>query len=631
DTYPYSVLPTPDGKKLYVSLWGGSGVAVVNVEGKGVESIWKTPSHPTEMVLSPDGSLLYVACANSNLVAVLDTTTGRGLEVINSALFPTAPSGSTPNSLALSKDGNLLAIANADNNNLAMINVSERGSAKPMGFIPVGWYPTSVRFGPDGNLLVTSGKGLSPRTNRHGPQPGVAAKNLREYIGGLHKGTLSFVKLPKPEELAAHTAQAYACSPLREGSAVVSKPREPGNPIPTKVGEASPIKHCIYIIKENRTYDQVFGDMPEGNGDPSICLFGEEVTPNHHALAREFVLLDNFYVESEVSADGHEWTMGAYATDFVEKTWPINYRKQPKNSEIGYPSEGANGIAVPSGGYLWNKCAEAGVSFFTYGEWVQNGEKPGDPGRARVPELEGKFDPWYPSYDLTVTDQRRADRFIEELARYEREGEMPRCIVMRLPNDHTAGTRVGAPTPTAMVADNDLALGRVVEAVSKSKFWKDTAIFVVEDDAQNGSDHVDAHRTVGLVISSWTKRGYVDSSLYSTSSMLRTMELILGLQPMSQFDAAALPMFASFAGEPNTAPYQCKPARVDIKALNVASAWGADVSATMELATEDAADDLVFNEIIWKSVKGADSPMPPPVRAAFVFGTKEAEDEADND
>lgn len=629
ETYPYTSLESVDGSRLFVSLWGGAAVAVVNPAEERVEALWKTPSHPTEMVLSPDGLRLYVACANSNLVAVLDTSAGHTLEVINSALFPKAPNGSTPNSLALSPDGSILLVANADNNNLAVFNVAKPGKATPMGFIPTGWYPTSVRFDAKGDILVASGKGLSPKANRQGPQPGIPAKNLREYIGGLFNGTLSFITLPTPDQLRAYTAQAYACSPLREDDAVVAKPLEPGNPIPVKLGDPSPIKHCIYIIKENRTYDQVFGDMKEGNGDPSICIFPERVTPNLHALAREFVLLDNFYVESEVSADGHEWTMGAYASDFVEKTWPLNYRKQPKNNEITYPSEGNHAIAVPAGGYLWDRCKEAGVSYISYGEWVQNGPTPDSPGRAKSAALEGHIDPLYRSFDVNYSDLKRADRFISELGRYEKEGEMPRCIILRLPNDHTAGTKIGALTPTAMVAENDLAVGRVVEALSNSRFWKDTAVFIVEDDAQNGSDHVDAHRTTALVISPWTKRRYVDSSLYSTSSMLRTMELILGLQPMSQFDAAALPMYASFSAAADATPYKARPAQVDIEAKNIAGAWGAEASEDMDLATEDAADDLILNEIIWKSVRGDESTMPAPVRAAFVFRSPHGDDKDD--
>ncbi len=631
DTYPYSAIPSADGSVLYVSLWGGSGVAVVDLASGTVRERWATPSHPTEMVLSPDAKTLFVACANSTQVAALDTATGRAREVISCALYPNVPSGNTPSSLSLSADGAMLAVANADNNNLAVFNVEVPGKARSLGFIPTGWYPTSVRFQPDGSILYTSGKGLTPKSNRFGPNPLQSAPGgIREYIGGLFRGTLGFVRPLKPEAMAAYTKAAFEASPLQDGAAANAKSREADNPIPQRVGDPSPIKHCLYIIKENRTYDQVFGDMPEGNGDPNLCIFPERVTPNHHALAREFVLLDNFYVESEVSADGHEWTMGAYATDFVEKTWPLTYRGwRPETRKLAYPSEGSFDIAVPSGGYLWDRCIEAGVSYRTYGEWIENGKNVGDPGTAKVPALEGRFDPMYRGYDLDYPDVKRAERYLEELARFERERSMPQMTVLRIGNDHTAGTRRGKPTPTAMVADNDQALGMIIQGLSKSRFWPTTAVFVIEDDAQNGSDHVDAHRTVALVISPYTKRRHVDSSMYSTASMLRTMELILGLQPMSQFDAAALPMYASFTAQPDTTPYTLRPAGVDLNEKNSPTAWGADLSESFDLTKEDAADDLLLNEVIWRSVKGPDSPMPAPVRAAFVFA--EAEEESDDE
>jgi sugar lactone lactonase YvrE len=621
-SYPYACLPEPKTNRLFVSLWGKAGVAVLDPGAGKVVATWPTESHPTEMALAPDGKTLFVACANSTKVSVLDVTdNGKALETIHSALYPGAPSGNTPNSLSLTPDGQLLFVANADANNLAVFNVAERGKSQPLGFIPVGWYPTCVRFNPaDQCLYVTNGKGLSSRANPQGPGPYTNRQlgPLYQYIGGLMQGTLAIIDLPAPQRLAEYTKQAYACSPLQKDSAVVGDWPE-GNPVPNKVGDPSPIKHCIYVIKENRTYDQVFGDIKEGNGEPSLCLFGEKVTPNHHKLVRQFVLLDNFYVEGEVSADGHQWSMAAYATDFVEKVWPLNYRGSPLRKLNAYPSEGVfAAMEQPAGGYLWDRAAEAGVSYRSYGEWIDNGPRPGQPGKARVKALEGHFDPLFWGYDLDYPDQKRADRFIEELARFEKEGEMPRLTILRLPNDHTSGTRVGKPTPTAYVADNDLALGRVVEAVSKSKFWKDTAIFVLEDDAQNGPDHVDAHRSVALVVSPYTKRGHVDSTMYSTSSMLRTMELILGLKPMSQFDAAARPMYHSFQNKPDLSAYEHVPAQVDLQETNKETAWGAKLSETFDLTKEDAADDLLFNEVIWRSVKGPASPMPAPVRAAFV-------------
>jgi DNA-binding beta-propeller fold protein YncE len=619
DSYPYACLPDPSGKLLYVSLWNKTAVAVVDLADRKIVATWPTEKHPTEMVLSPDGKTLYVACANSTRVCVLDTDKGKGLETIGCALYPSAGAGNTPNSLALTPDGEILFVANADNNNVAVFKVAEPGKAQPLGFIPVGWYPTSVRYdAKEKRLYVANGKGSTPLANPQGPNP-LLPRNatVRQYIAGLFHGTLSTIDLPSSTRMTEYSKQAYACSPLRRDNGVILDAPE-GSPIPARVGEASPIKYVIYIIKENRTYDQVFGDIKEGNGDPDLCLFGEKVTPNHHRLVRQFVLLDNFYCDGEVSADGHEWSMGAYATDFVEKIWPLAYRNDV-GKKIGYPSEGSYAIATPAGGYIWDRCALANLAYRSYGEYVENGKKPGDPGKARAKGLEGHFDPQFHGFDLDYSDQKRADRFLEELAGFEKNYDLPRFTVLRLPNDHTSGSKVGAPTPTAQVADNDLALGRVVEGISKSKFWKETAIFVVEDDAQNGSDHVDAHRTVALVISPYTRHGHVDSSLYSTSSMLRTMELILGLKPMSQFDAAARPMYASFQAKADPRPYQHVVPDIDLQEKNPRTAWAADVSEKFDLTREDAVDDLLLNEVIWRSVRGPDSPMPPPVRAAFVF------------
>jgi DNA-binding beta-propeller fold protein YncE len=628
EAYPYTCLPDATGQRVFVSLWNKAAVAVVDAEQAQVAATWTTESHPTEMALSPDGKTLFVACANSTKVSVLDTSSGKSLQTLAASLYPVAPAGNTPNSLSLTPDGKLLFVANADVNNLAVFNVEERGHGKPMGFIPVGWYPTSVRYNAaDKRLYVANGKGVSPKANRHGPNPlrrseivqTQRGQTIQEYIGGLFQGTVSVIEMPGPQRLAEYGKQAYACSPLRQDAGVTAA-RPEGNPIPGKVGEKSPIKYCLYIIKENRTYDQVFGDMPEGNGDPSLCLFPDKVTPNHHKLSRQFVLLDNFYVDGEVSADGHQWSMAAYCTDYVEKVWPLSYRGALKEKLPGYPSEGDHeSIEKPAGGYIWDRCAEAKVSYYSFGEWVDNPRKRGQPARARSQALEGHFDPFFWGYDLDYPDQKRADRFIEKLMEFEQKGDMPQLTILRLPNDHTYGTRAGKPTPTALVADNDLALGRVVEAVSRSKFWKETALFVIEDDAQNGPDHVDAHRTVALVISPYTKHGYVDSSMYSTTSMLRTMELILGLKPMSQFDAAARPMYASFQEKPDLSVYEPVVPDVDLKEKNKATAWGADLSEKMNFAREDAADDLLLNEVIWRSVKGSKSRMPAPVRAAFVF------------
>ncbi len=621
---PYKVVIHPQRPVAYVSLWGARSVAVVNLRTKKYHLI-PTHSHPNELVLAPDGKRLFVACANTNFTDVIDLTKERVVEQLDCAIYPGMPAGATPNGLAIAPDGHTLLVANADTNHLAVFDISKPGASRSRGFIPTGWYPTAVGFGARSEIIIVNGKGGGSRANPEGPNPleKDAGTQKPQYIAGMFKGTLSFVTFPNDKELASYTRQVLANSPLRPDLA--PPVRVENNPIPATLGGRSPIRYCVYIVKENRTYDQVLGDMPEGNGDPSLCLFGEQVTPNHHALAREFVLLDNFYVESEVSADGHEWSMGAYATDFVEKTWPSVYGGHGK---LTYPAEGHHPMGRPDAGHIWDRARQAGVSYYSYGEWVNGGGKRCN-GTTKDKALQGHFDPCYSGYDLHVSDLERADRFMQEVGRYEREGWFPQLVIVRLPNDHTAGTRAGMLTPRAFVAQNDLALGRIIERLSHSKFWKEMAIFVVEDDAQNGPDHVDAHRTVAFVISPYVKRRAVCHTMYSTASMLRTMELILGLQPMSQFDAAARPLYDVFTSEPDFTPYTARPATWPLDEKNPRGAPMQRESAALNLEKEDAAPDILFNEIIWKSVHGAHSEMPPPVRAAFVrpLGGAEGDDD----
>ncbi|XZE42775.1 bifunctional YncE family protein/alkaline phosphatase family protein [Pirellulaceae bacterium SH467] len=623
DSFPFEVVIGPDDKFAYVSLWGHAAVAQIDIAKGQIAQTWDVHSHPTEMLFLDEGKYLLVSCADDNSVVLIDTSTGNQKEVIRTSLYHTAKNGSTPNSISVSGDGGVLAVANADNNNVALFDIRTRGQSKSLGFIPVGWYPTSVRFSKDSNtILVTNGKGITPKDNEAGPNPlKEPPKTIREYIGGLFQGTLSFIPSPSPEEMARWTKDAYANSPLQADNKTNATEFAKDSAIPSQVGETSPIKHCFYIVKENRTYDQVFGDVAGGNGDPNLCIFPERVTPNHHSLAKEFVLLDNFYVESEVSADGHEWSMAAYATDYVERTWPLTYRGGRR--KIGYPSEGNVDIAAPSSGYIWDQCKKAGVNYFSFGEFIENAPVIGQPSRAKVAALEGHYDPMYRGYDLDYMDIDRAKRFAEVLAQFEKNDNLPQFIVLRIGNDHTSGTRVGKKTPTAMVADNDVALGMIVESISNSRYWEKSAIFVVEDDAQNGSDHVDAHRTVALAISPFIRKGTVDSTLYTTSSMLRTMELILGLAPMTQFDAAATPMYRSFGNSANPKPYTHLAPNVDLYETNTPLAWGAKRSEELDFTKEDAADDLLLGEIVWRSVRGASSPMPPPVRAGFVFAEAE--------
>ena len=633
ESFPYALLLDKARHRLFVSLWGKGAIAVVDLPSFQLAARWGVGSHPTEMLLSPDGGRLYVASSNTTGVDILDTASGKVDERLNAALYAEAPVGNTPSSIALTEDGEMLLVANSAANNLALFNVKTPTKAVPLGFIPTGWYPTVVRWDQASRrIFVANGKGGGSLPNPKAPGP-LEPRNkdtYAQYIGLLIKGSLNIIDFPDPRRMQAYTRSAFTLSPLRaDQSVVVRGGAERGSPIPDKVGGSSPIKHVVYIIKENRTYDQVLGDLPEGNGDAKLCLFPEKVTPNHHALAREFVLLDNFYADGEISATGHEWSMAAYATDFVEKMWPLNYRG---STVVSYPAEGTyDAIARSAGGYLWNRALKHNVSFINLGEWTTNGDKPSDPATPSVPELAGHIDPLYRNFDLRYADVDRAKRFGQDLATWEGKNEMPQLVIIRLPNDHTAGARAGFHTPEALLADNDLALGQIIEAISHSTFWKDTVVFVVEDDAQNGPDHVDAHRTVALVVSPWTKRRALDHSMYSTTSLLRTMELILGFEPMSQFDAAATPMYNSFQATPDLTPYQhCEPGS-NRNAMNPATGPGADRSAAMDFSKEDQNDDISFNEVIWRAVRGADAVMPAPIHAAFYVPHVKSHGDEDGD
>ncbi len=612
--FPYTVVAHPDNTTLFVSNWGGKSISVVDLATGSETDRIPVGSHPNAMRLSADGSRLYVTNANSNDISIIDVGRRAVVETIDLSPYSGAPSGTTPNGIALSSDGRTLYVVNADNNDVAVIDVTQ-SPARVKGLIPTGWYPTAVALADDaGLLLVASAKGLGSKSNPLGPQPTINYPRTipeMQYIGRLFPGTLSFVDLPSDRVLADYTAQVVRNNgfdrmdgTLSVADATDVTPRA----IPRRVGEPSLIKYVFYIIKENRTYDQVFGDLPQGEGDSTLTLFGRNVSPNHHALAENFVLFDNFYVDAEVSADGHEWSMGAIATDFVEKLWPTGY------SSRGFPfvAEGSFEIAYPDAGYLWDAAARAGVTYRSYGEFVRYGPNRSYPVQTRLANLQGHVAPDYPPYDLRVTDVERAAEFIRDFEELVAGDSVPQLNIIRLPNDHTAGTRPGYPTPLSMMADNDLALGRIVEAISRSPIWDETAIFVVEDDSQNGPDHIDSHRTIALVASPYAKRGFVDHTMYDTVSMLKTMELILGLAPLSQYDAAAIPMVLAFQDEADTTPFTALPNRFPLDSLNAPDAFGAELSMRMNLEELDAAPEELLNEIIWKSVKGPASEMPRP-------------------
>ncbi|MDR6566534.1 bifunctional YncE family protein/alkaline phosphatase family protein [Chitinophaga ginsengisegetis] len=623
----YTVTLSKNRNLLYISLWGGDAVAVFDVASNKITNTIKTGSHPNEMILSANGKYLYVANANDNSVSVISTAGQRVIESLQTALYPDAPAGSTTNGLALSANNNTLYIANADNNCLAVFDVETPGKSRSEGFIPVGWYPTCVRrIGK--KLFVANGKGFTSMANPEGPNPvsrkdesGSHLANTRkdrpvQYIAGLFKGTLSMFNEPGEVLLGRWSKQVYENTPYTKEKEQHAA-GEAGNPIPRAAGQSSPIKYVFYIIKENRTYDQVLGDMPRGNGDSSLCIFPDRITPNQHRLSNDFVLLDNFYVDAEVSADGHNWSMAAYATDYVEKTWPTSYGGRGGT----YDYEGSRKVAYPEKGFIWDYCQRASVSYRTYGEFAGK-------GKATLKSLEKYFCTDYPSFDLTIQDVARQQIWQRDFDSLLAIDAVPHFNSIRLGNDHTSGMRKGAYSPYASVADNDLAVGRLVEYISHSKIWKESAIFILEDDAQNGPDHVDAHRSPAYVISPYVKRNTVNHTMYSTSGMLRTMELILGLPPMSQYDAAATPMWELFSATPDLRPYTVLPANVDINERNTAWNESARRSASFDLAHEDRVPDLELNEVVWKAIRGEQAVMPAPRRSAFVK-LQAAEDEDD--
>ncbi|AEI47003.1 alkaline phosphatase family protein [Runella slithyformis] len=625
----YACQLSQDKKQLFVSLWEGSGVRILNAETLQTIVDIPTAKNPNDLLQTRDGKFLYVACGNDNTVMLIDLTKNQVVETLNASLYPNAPVGSTPNALALTADESKLLIANADNNCLAIFDVAEKGKSRSLGFVPTGWYPTSLKVIND-QIWVTNGKGYSSAANPKGPNPNrskspqykganaEANRDETEYIGGLFKGTLSIIDMPDEAILGVYSKLVYENTPYTKTKETLSE-GEAGNPIPMRVGDKSPIKYVFYIIKENRTYDQILGDMKEGNGDAALCLFPEKVTPNQHALAREFVLLDNFYVDAEVSADGHNWSSAAYANDYVEKNWVTSYGGRGGT----YDYEGQKEIAHPRDGFIWDHCKRAGISYRSYGWFVD--------GKPNIPVLEGHYAPNFKGYDLGYMDVDREKAWEKDFDELVKNNAVPRLSTVRMGNDHTSGARVGYPTPDAAVADNDLAVGRFVEHLSKSPIWKESVVFILEDDAQNGPDHVDAHRSIAFVAGGYVKRGFVDHTMYSTSGMLRTMELILGLKPMSQYDAAAVPMWRCFQKTPDMTPFQAKQPGVDLNEKNVAANYNHRRTLQFDLSKPDAIDDLIFSEIVWQTVRGEKSKMPAPVRGAFVKLKAKGEEGEDDD
>jgi DNA-binding beta-propeller fold protein YncE len=636
---PYRLLLTPSGRQLWITSWAdgaiyehnaanGTEIAKTRVGPHPTDMLWLNKPAPGSTGESNYRARLFVAAANTNNVYAFGVTPDdqlTPLETLNVSMTPMHPLGMTPSAVATDQKGARLYVVCSDANAVAVVDIASSPS-HVLGFVPTGWYPTAVRVLPNGNLVVLNGKGLGSKPNPHGPNPakraapyekGSEAPPTVQYVAHIQTGTVQLLPAPTQEEIASYTQTVLRGSPYRDE--ILYGPITDGQQafFSHSQEHQSPIKHVIYVIKENRTYDQVLGDLGKGNGDSSLTLFGEKITPNLHQLAREFILYDNFYENSDVSADGHNWASAAIAPDYTMKLWPNEYGHRSKV----YDFEGTDPANTPPAGYLWDNALQAGLTVRDYGEWVTNLplDKAASGGRqiksVNDPALEGHTDMNFRSFDLSYPDVDRAKEFIREWKAFDSAGDAPQLIILRLGNDHTQGTRVGALTPFAYAADNDYAVGMVAEAISQSKLWPSTAMFVIEDDAQNGPDHVDCHRAPVWVVSPYTRRGIVDSRMYNQASVLRTIEMILGLRPMTHFDGGATPMFAAFSRQPNTTAYSVISPKVSLTERNPANGVGAAASARMDFSDADRADDDELNEVLWRAIKHADPPAP--VRSGF--------------
>jgi YVTN family beta-propeller protein len=655
---PFDVVLAAGEAAAYVSNWGGrrpkagertgpsSGTDVL-VDERGVAASGTVGRvdlrrpvmaaeaavglHPADLELSRDGATLYVATANSDTVSILDTTAFRVEHTLTVRPDPALPFGSATNALALSPDGTTLYAANGGNNAVAVIRLGRTPrEAAVAGYIPAGWYPGALAV-TDRHLFVANVKGDGPQF----PTKGKDGWNVH-----AHRGTATRVEVPAGDRLAAYTQQVRDDARVPQALRALERAR-PGVkpvPVPARPGEPSVFEHVVYVIKENRTYDQVFGDIKEGNGDPALCLFPEAVTPNHHALAREFVLLDNFYCNSVLSADGHAWATEGNVSDHLEKAFGGFTRSY---------TFGDDPLTYSSTGFLWDNALLRGLSFRNYGEMAYS-EPAGKAGFAAVyrdfatkanairitqkyglPMLERYSHPGYPGWNMNVPDVLRVEAFLAEFREFERRSEFPNLVIVYLPQDHCSGTKPGMPTPRSHMADNDLALGRLVEALSKSKFWPTTCVFIVEDDPQDGFDHVDGYRSLCLVASPYTRRRGVVSRFYNQTSVLHTMELILGLPPMNQMDALAPVMAECFTDTPDLTPYAARPAAIPLDELNraVRELRGRErelalLSLKQDFERVDKADEDELNRILWHAVKGVDAPYPAHQAGAHGRGLK---------
>ena len=629
--YPYGVVVAPNGT-VFVSQWNGGAVLAFAPRNGMLRQVAAIPAgrHPSALVLNREGTRLFAASGSTDRVTVIDAVGHTRLgELLDPP--PAGPAeGSTPNGLALSADGTRLFVAEGDANAVAVFDLSARfagvatatGNDSLLGRIPTEWYPTAIAVAGD-TLIAVNGKGKGSGPNPNGPGPRASKERQGDGTGytlAQLSGTLTI-------SLTAHLDRA-GLAPLTATVAHANR-----WDLPTaRTTRYPPIEHVIYIIKENRTYDQVLGDLPTADGDTSLVYFGRGVTPNQHALAERFGIYDRFFVNAEISADGHNWSTAAYTTDYLQKTVQSNYSGRGRD----YDYEGTNrgwgpdnvaeeDVNEPANGYLWDLAQRKGITFRNYGEFVigEGMDKKDLPAgyTGLKPFLRTHTNEKFPAYDLSITDQVRADIWLEEFAEHVKAGTMPQFEIVRLPNNHTLGLRAEAPTPRAMVADNDLALGRMIAALSRSPFWKSTAVFVLEDDAQNGPDHVDSHRSPMLVISPWTKGG-VMHRFANTTDVLRTIEEILGLDALSQFDHFGRPLREIWRTQPDLRPYDVLTPTTPLTEKNPSRTAGAAASARLRFDVEDMADEDAFNRILWLAAKGPNAPYPGARRMSVLEGIR---------
>ena len=619
--YPYAVAVNVDGT-VFVSSWGTDDVHVYPSNGTGSLTAAKpitVARHPSTLLFNASGSRLFSSSASTDAISVIDTKTRAVVSTLRDQTPARLGQGSAPIGLMLSRDGTHLYVTEGDNNAVALFALSATtaglGSGTRdtlLGRAPVGWYPSAiVQVGDTLHVIDAKGRGTAP--NPKLPQPGKTGKpedRANSYTSGQINGTIT--------KLAVSAFDSTSLLALSGRVARVNNWDAPS----IRSG-LPPITHVIYVIKENRTYDQIFADMPQGDGDTTLLFFPRSVSPNHHALADRFGLYDRFFVNAEVSADGHNWSTAAYTTDYTQKTVPSNYSGRGRS----YDYEGTNrgrvpmdddddDVAAPANGYLWDLAQRKGITFRNFGEFVTPEGATGDAPagyKGVKPFLRANTSREFPGYNLDIQDQRRADIWIKELGGYVAKGEMPQLQIVRLPNDHTHGASANKPTPFAHMADNDLALGRMIESLSKTKFWQNTAVFVLEDDAQNGPDHVDSHRSVLLVISPWARAG-AHHRFVNTTDAIATMEALLGLDALSPYDHYGRPLREIWRTAPDARPYTALVPSAALTDRNPSRGTGAIESKQLDLRYEDVADEDLFNRILWYTIKGPLPKYPGPTR-----------------